>query len=107
MAWTTESKQYKGEQFRDDQSTAFPIKGLGIPKNIKTAQIMLAINADSSLPVTDTPTAAVKREKVDSIEVEYFEGSSSQSVLLMMIDDLLKPYLAGLSISPNFRVMRG
>ncbi len=102
-----ESKQYKGEQFKDDQSTAFPIKGLGIPKNIKTAQIMLAINADNALPVTDTPTAAVKREKVDSIEVEYFENSNEKSTLLSMVDNLLKPYLAGLGIGVNFRVYRG
>lgn len=104
---TLESKQYKGEQFKADQSTAFPIKGVGIPKNIKTAQIMLAVAADTALPVTDTPTAAIKSEQVDVVKVEYYEGGNSQSALLTMIDDLLKPYLAGLSISPNFRVYRG
>lgn len=102
-----ESKQYKGERFKAGQSTKFPIKGLGIPKDIKTAQLLLAINQDSSIAVTDTPEAAIKKEKVDVLETEYFEPMNSKSVLLTMIDDLLKPYLVGLSISPNFRVFRG
>lgn len=102
-----ESKQYKSEPVKADQSTKWPRMGLGIARDIKTAQIMLAINADSALPVTDTPIAAVKREKVDVVEVEYFESGVTQSALLTMVDDLLKPYLAGLGVGVNFRVMRG
>ena len=104
---TIESKRYKGEQFKADQSTAFPVKGVGIPKNIKTAQIMLAVAADTALPVTDTPTAQVKSEAVDVIKVEYFENNNAKSALFDMVDDLLKPYLAGLSMGVNFKVYRG
>ena len=101
-----ESKQYKSEPIKADQSTKWPRMGLGVPRDIKLAQIMLAINADSSIPITDTPTAAVKKEKVDVVEVEYFEPVSVQSALITMIDDLLKPYLSG-GIGLNVRVYRG
>lgn len=101
-----ESKQYKSEPVKADQSTKWPRMGLGVPRDIKLAQIMLAINADSSIPMTDTPTAAVKKEKVDVVEVEYFEPVNGQSALITMIDDLLKPYLAG-GIGLNVRVYRG
>lgn len=101
-----ESKQYKSEPIKADQSTKWPRMGLGVPRDIKLAQIMLAINADSSIPMTDTPTAAVKKEKVDVVEVEYFEPVSGQSALITMVDDLLKPYLAG-GIGLNVRVYRG
>lgn len=101
-----ESKQYKSEPIKADQGTKWPRMGLGVPRDIKLAQIMLAINADSSIPITDTPTAAVKKEKVDVVEVEYFEPVSGQSALITMVDDLLKPYLAG-GIGLNVRVYRG
>lgn len=101
-----ESKQYKSEPVKADQSTKWPRMGLGVPRDIKLAQIMLAINADSSIPMTDTPTAAVKKEKVDVVEVEYFEPVSGQSALITMVYDLLKPYLAG-GIGLNVRVYRG
>lgn len=101
-----ESKQYKSEPVKADQSTKWPRMGLGVPRDIKLAQIMLAINADSSIPITDTPTAAVKKEKVDVVEVEYFEPVSGQSALITMVDDLLKPYLSG-GIGLNVRVYRG
>lgn len=101
-----ESKQYKSEPIKADQSTKWPRMGLGVPRDIKLAQIMLAINTDSSIPITDTPTAAVKKEKVDVVEVEYFEPVSGQSALITMVDDLLKPYLAG-GIGLNVRVYRG
>ena len=101
-----ESKQYKSEPIKADQSTKWPRMGLGVPRDIKLAQIMLAINADSSIPMTDTPTAAVKKEKVDVVEVEYFEPVSGQSALITMVDDLLKPYLSG-GIGLNVRVYRG
>ena len=39
-----ESKQYKSEPIKADQSTKWPRMGLGVPRDIKLAQIMLAIN---------------------------------------------------------------
>lgn len=101
-----ESKQYKSEPVKADQSTKWPRMGLGVPRDIRLAQIMLAINADSSIPMTDTPAVAVKKEKVDSIEVEYFEPASGQSPLLTLVDSLLKPYIS-IGLGLNIRVYRG
>lgn len=102
-----EAKQYKSEPVKTSQSTKWPRMGVAIPRDIKTAQMLLAVAADTAIPITDTPTAAIKREKVDVVEVEYFEGSSSQSELMTMVENLLAPYLAGASIAANFRVYRG
>lgn len=102
-----ESKQYKGEPFKSNQTTAFPRMGLGIPRAIKQAQVMLAVSLDNAPPVNEVPAAQVSREKVDVIEVQYFEAKGNQSALLKMVDELLAPYLAGVGIGVNFSVYRG
>lgn len=102
-----ESKQYKGEPIKSNQATAFPKMGLGIPRAIKQAQVMLAVSLDGAPPVNEVPAAQVSREKVDVIEVQYFEAKDNQSALLKMVDELLAPYLAGVGIGVNFRVYRG
>lgn len=103
-----ESKQYKSEPLSSTQSTVFPRMGVGIPRNIKQAQIMLAVAADATELMAATTEAQVKKEKVDVIETEYFEGASNASPLLTTVNELLAPYLA--STKPwvaNVRVYRG
>lgn len=102
-----ESKQYKGEPIKSSQTTAFPRMGLGIPRAIKQAQVMLAVSLDNAPPVNEAPAAQVSRERVDVVEVQYFEAKDSQSALLKMVDELLKPYLAGGFGGFNIRVQRG
>lgn len=102
-----ESKQYKGEPIKSSQTTAFPRMGLGIPRAIKQAQVMLAVSLDNAPPVNEVPAAQISREKVDVVEVQYFEAKDNQSALLKMVDELLAPYLAGVGIGVNFRVYRG
>lgn len=102
-----ESKQYKGELFRADQSTAFPIYGIGIPRAIKQAQLMLAVQADSADLIPSVLPNGIKKEVVDVISVEYFEPVSNGLTVFTVIDDLLKPYLAGISVGVNFKVFRG
>lgn len=102
-----ESKQYKGEPIKSSQSTAFPRMGVGIPRAIKQAQVMLAVSLDNAAPVNEVPAAQVSREKVDVVEVQYFEAKDNQSALLKMVDELLKPYLAGSFSGFNIRVQRG
>jgi hypothetical protein len=102
-----ESKQYKSEPFNETQSTLFPRMGVGIARPIKQAQLQLAIMYDS-LPATPvTPIAQTKSEAVDVIKVEYFESKVTESPIITLVNDLLKPYLAGQTVSPNFRVRRG
>lgn len=103
-----ESKQYKSEPLNTIQSTLFPRMGVAIPRNIKQAQIMLAVAADATDLMAATTEAQVKKEKVDVIETEYFEGASNASPLLTTVNDLLSPYLASTtSWAANVRVYRG
>lgn len=105
-----ESKQYKSEPLNSTQSTLFPRMGVGIARNIKQAQIMLAIAADNVDLFKATNDAQTKREKVDSIEVEYFENANAVtgSPLLQTVNELLLPYLASKTQwAANVAVYRG
>lgn len=101
-----ESKQYKSEPVKADQSTKWPRMGVAIPRAIKQAQLMLAVAADTNDLLSATTEQVAKREKVDVIEVEYFESNGTHSKLLMLVDEMLKPYLSG-GIALNVRVYRG
>ena len=102
------TKSFKGEPMNSGQSTHFPVKGLGVPEAIKRAQMMLAIQADSQ-PLLAPVANGVKREKVDSIEVEYFEANDNGMINFPAIDALLEPYLdnGGGFSGWNISVFRG
>ena len=105
-----ESKQYKSEPINSAQSTLFPRMGVAIPRAIKQAQLMLAVAADSQNLLSATTGQVTKREKVDSIEVEYFENKDAVngSPLLTLVNELLTPYLASIrGVAMNVRVFRG
>ena len=103
-------KRFKGEKANPKQSTHFPVIGLGVPEDIKRAQIMLAIANDSSNLLSATTESKVKREELDVVKVEYFENDANEvSPLMQVIDALLEPYLEGGGgfSGVNFRVFRG
>ena len=102
------TKSFKGEPMNSGQSTHFPVKGLGVPEAIKRAQMMLAIQADSQ-PLLAPVTNGIKREKVDVVEVEYFEANDNGMINFPAIDALLAPYLdnGGGFGGWNIRVYRG
>lgn len=105
-----ESKQYKSEPLNTTQSTLFPRMGVAIPRNIKQAQIMLAVAADSVDLFKASNDAQTKKEKVAEIEVEYFDNKDAvtASPLLQTVNELLAPYLASTtSWAANVRVYRG
>ena len=105
-----ESKQYKSELLNDAQSTLFPRMGVAIPRAIKQAQLMLAVAADTNDLLSATTEQVAKREKVDVIEVEYFENKDAVngSPLLILVNELLAPYLASTrGVAMNVRVYRG
>ena len=105
-----ESKQYKSEPLNSTQSTLFPRMGVGIARNIKQAQLMLAVAADSVDLFKATNDAQTKREKVAEIEVEYFENANAVtgSPLLQTVNELLSPYLASKTAwAANVAVYRG
>ena len=105
-----ESKQYKSEPFNDTQSTQFPRMGVGIPRPIKQAQILLAVAADTNDLLSATTEQITKSEQVDVIKVEYFENKDAVngSPLLTLVNELLEPYLASTKQwAANVRVYRG
>lgn len=105
-----ESKQYKSEPLNNAQSTLFPRMGVAIPRAIKQAQLMLAVAADTNDLLSATTEQVAKREKVDVIEVEYFENKDAVngSPLLTLVNGLLAPYLASTKQwAANVRVYRG
>lgn len=106
-----ESKQYKSEPLNSTQSTLFPRMGVGIARNIKQAQIMLAIAADSQNLLSATTDIQVKKERVEgAVDVEYFENKDALtgSPLLQTVNELLSPYLASTTQwAANVRVYRG
>ena len=105
-----ESKQYKSEPVKADQSTKWPRMGVAIPRAIKQAQLMLAVAADTNDLLSATTEQIAKREKVAEIEVEYFESKDAVngSPLLTLVNELLAPYLASTKQwAANVRVYRG
>lgn len=105
-----ESKQYKSEPVKADQSTKWPRMGVAIPRAIKQAQLMLAVAADTNDLLSATTDQVAKREKVAEIEVEYFESKDAVngSPLLTLVNELLAPYLASTKQwAANVRVYRG
>lgn len=105
-----ESKQYKSEPVKADQSTKWPRMGVAIPRAIKQAQLMLAVAADTNDLLSATTEQIKKSEQVDVIKVEYFEAKDAVngSPLLTLVNELLAPYLASTKQwAANVRVYRG
>ena len=80
---------FNGKKTDENQSREFPRNGsTEIPTAIKKAVFELALQ-DS---LTSNPSAEVKREKVDVLEVEYFQADAG-SLRFGYIDGLLRPFL--------------
>jgi hypothetical protein len=62
-----------------------------IPQRLKDACCELALRALSA-PLADDITAGVKREKIDVIETEYFQGAAPGTTY-PLVDQLLSDYL--------------
>lgn len=86
-----ESLSYKGYKVSSIQPLQWPRRGVyidgyyvpsdSIPKELKYALMQTAIAIDEGNDPLAVQTQAVKREKVDVIEVEYASGSSSSPVI--------------------------
>lgn len=78
--------RYQGSQTSTQQPLQWPRSGVvidgravaddEIPELLKRAQAQAAIDAQAA-PLTARAAAGIRREKVDVIEVEYFQGSDS------------------------------
>ena len=63
-----------------------------VPTQIKNAQMIAALLIDSGYDLQSTLSQAVKREKVDVIEVEYQDNTTS-SEQFRSLNDILRPFL--------------
>ena len=86
---------FKGSKLKDTQSLPFPrvVNNETIfPTNVKYATILLAFKSQNGSLLADSQQQ-VKKEKVDVLEVEYMDGSSSEVVYNDVLG-YLKPYLS-------------
>ena len=80
---------FNGKKTDENQPREFPRNGeTDVPMAIKKAVFELALQ-DS---LTSNSSAEVKREKVDVLEVEYFQ-SDDGAIRFGYIDGLLRPFL--------------
>lgn len=104
-------QQWSGSKTDPLQPLDFPRDGdTAVPAAIITAQLILAIDADSGISLLGAPQLAVKRSKVDVIETEYATGSGTVYTLESntQLNSLLKPYVhAPTSGGTAFTVWRG
>lgn len=100
---TSSEPKMKGSRVSKDQELCYPRSGVTIngfavasdeiPKNLKNAQMELAILANSSGLFIDGSSQNIQREKVDVLEVSYFSGGSWSTVRTDSADTYLKPLL--------------
>ena len=86
---------FKGSKLKDTQSLPFPrvVNNETIfPVNVKYATILLAFKSQNGSLLADSQQQ-VKKEKVDVLEIEYMDGSSSEVVYNDVLG-YLKPYLS-------------
>jgi hypothetical protein len=64
-----------------------------VPTEIGTAQLVAALLIDSGEDIQANSTQAIKREKVDVIEIEY-QDNTNGSVVYTQLNSLIAPFLA-------------
>jgi hypothetical protein len=102
-------QDWSGYKTDEDQDLDFPRNGdTEAPAKIETAQIVIALTYDAGNDPMANTEPAVKREKVDVIEVEYQDNETGRTSYTQ-INALLKPYLSGNSLygSGTFEIHKG
>lgn len=102
--WYIDEKCYKGELTDTDQSIVFPrtgmyVKGFEFPSNeiptdIKRAQVAAAAGYyEGANTRTINDGKSIKKEKLDTLEVEYFDnGKTSSGSVITFAEQFLKHY---------------
>tara|TARA_R110000823_G_scaffold225069_1_gene352913 strand:- start:1929 stop:2726 length:798 start_codon:yes stop_codon:yes gene_type:complete len=100
---TSKENRLKGGRVSELQALPYPRVGLcvngfnidkaTIPTNAKQAQLELAILAFTSGLFVDGQNQNVQREKLDTLEVEYFSGGSWAQIRTDSADTYLKPLM--------------
>lgn len=77
-----------------------------IPSELKNAQLAIATAIDEGIDPLGAISRAVKREKVDVIEVEYMDNSAPNDIS-RSITSAIRKLVLNSSGGVNFRVIRG
>ena len=98
-----ETRQYKGVKTEDAQELAWPrqyvyvdnvlLDSATVPSGIVKAQHVIALSIANGYDPLVTIDRAVKREKVDVLEVEY-QPNASHTPILRSINAALSDYVA-------------
>ena len=94
-----ETRMYISSKYDTAQALQFPRWSIldydddVVPTEIKNAQMIAALLIDSGKDLQPTIGQSVKREKVDVIEVEYQDGSTTGSNQFRALNDILRPFL--------------
>lgn len=112
---TLETRKYQGAKTSTSQPLQWPRTGVvvdgsnivsdEIPNDLKNAQIVTSLSIDAGVNPMGKIDPAVKREKVDVIEVEYQDNAASRSYD-PKINAYLAPFLAYGGGMSNFSVTR-
>ena len=98
----SKEQRMQGCRVSIDQELSFPRRGVcakcfnvpstAIPKDIKKAQMELALQASTSELLVNASIQNVQREKLGDLEVEYFNGGSFTQVETGRADAFLNEY---------------
>ena len=104
-------QKWSGSKTDPLQPLDFPRDGATeVPSQIITAQLILALDADSGVSLLGAPQLAVKRSKVDVIETEYATGTNAVYTIESntQVNSLLQPFIyVPLAQGYSFNVSRG
>lgn len=111
-----EQQPFRGIKYFETQSLQFPRSDLyidgyltdsdKIPDLVKDAQITIAISIMAGNDPLSTVDRAIKREKVDVIEIEYMDNASISTVIRSIGNAMRKLVTSG-SMGNNIRTIRG
>ena len=111
-----EQQPFRGIKFIETQPLQFPRSDLfidgyltnssQIPELVKDAQITIAISIMAGNDPLSTVDRAVKREKVDVIEVEYMDNASISTVI-RRIGNAMRKLVTSSTGGNNIRTIRG
>lgn len=110
-----EQQPFKGIKYIETQPLQFPRSDLWIdgyleesdqiPQLVKDAQITIAISIMQGNDPLSNVDRAVKREKVDVLEVEYMDNAAS-SVIIRSVGNILRKLVTSSSMGNSFSVIR-
>lgn len=112
-----ESLSFIGDKKTKDQPLQWPRENVyidgfeyestEIPQQLKDAQMAVALSIDAGINPLGAITRAVKREKVDVIEVEYMDNAAAVDISRSISTAIQKLIKGGSYGGVNFRVIRG